>query len=414
MMTSFGDLKIVDEEDRDPVSSRDAACQLKPKNDAKKKTVKKKRAKMAVNKKTMPKLPIRKAELKRVLGPDWYVDDRNQCLLEPNLTWEQKVVNILHMARCREFTEYNHKMGISVQTRFCYFNIAFFDMDKESEGLPWIPIHKIPSPRHRWLVDSVNVVAIKIVESDRDYPISVFGTVLARDEYDYRCVYLFRRGRDGPQVITSKDDALTLMGPYRALAVSGSMFFEFNLKIKGDGVVDEDFSKGCLEHSAVRHSRQPTTTSLGSCLSKVEMVYTPVQDAVEASFAVSILKGPSDIIDKVTAWTTRNEENKIVLYSKKAVASVGGGRSVHGLVAVPEDEELVLRVCVFEHCEHELGKCFELILGHDIEDCFVEQEPYELRVKICWRGVVNRRGPSSWGRPNMWRRLGGSDELLLL
>ncbi|KAF8671991.1 hypothetical protein HU200_049811 [Digitaria exilis] len=292
------------------------------------------------------------------------------------------------MARCREFTEYNHKMGISVQTRFCYFNIAFFDMDKECD----------------WLVDSVNVVAIKIVESDRDYPISVFGTVLARDEYDYRCVYLFRRGRDGPQVITSKvDDALTLMGPYRALAVSGSMFFEFNLKIKGDGVVDEDFSKG-----------QPTTTSLGSCLSKVEMVYTPVQDAVEASFAVSILKGPSDIIDKVTAWTTRNEENKIVLYSKKAVASVGGGRSVHGLVAVPEDEELVLRVCVFEHCEHELGKCFELILGHDIEDCFVEQEPYELRVKICWRGVVNRRGPSSWGRPNMWRRLGGSDELLLL
>lgn len=73
-----------------------------------------------------------------------------------------------------------------------------------AEGLPWIPIHKIPSPRHRWLVDSVNVVAIKIVESDRDYPISVFGTVLARDEYDYRCVYLFRRGRDEPQVITSK------------------------------------------------------------------------------------------------------------------------------------------------------------------------------------------------------------------
>lgn len=81
----------------------------------------------------MLKLSIIKTELMRMLGPDWYVDDRNQGLLEPNLTWEQKVVTILYMARCREFTQYNHKMGLSVQTRFCYFNIAFFDLEKECE-----------------------------------------------------------------------------------------------------------------------------------------------------------------------------------------------------------------------------------------------------------------------------------------
>lgn len=66
--------------------------------------LKKKRGKMAVNNKTMPKLSISKTELKRMLGPDWYVDDRNQGLLKANLTWEQKVVKILHMPRCREFT----------------------------------------------------------------------------------------------------------------------------------------------------------------------------------------------------------------------------------------------------------------------------------------------------------------------
>ncbi|CAL4918702.1 unnamed protein product [Urochloa decumbens] len=343
---------------------------------------------------------------------DWYVDDRNQGLLEPNLKWEEKVVKILHMARCRELTEYNHKMGCSVPTRFCEFNIAFFDLDKESEGVPWKPINKIPSPRHCWLADSVNVIAIKIAESDRNYPISIFGTVLARDEYDYRCVYLFRRGKDDPQVITSKDDALTLMGPYRALAVSDSMYFEFHLKIKGDGDVGEDFSKGYLEHSAVRHSQQPTTKFLYSCLSTVELVYTPVPYAMEASFSVSVLKGPSDFICKVTAWTTGNKENNIVLYNKK-VAGVGGGGSVCGLVAVPVDEELVLCVCVSEHCEHELGKCFQLILGHDTGECVVRQEPYELQAKISWRGVTNRRSPSSWGRPNMWCRLRTNDLLLL-
>uniref|UniRef100_A0A0D3GW38 DUF6598 domain-containing protein n=1 Tax=Oryza barthii TaxID=65489 RepID=A0A0D3GW38_9ORYZ len=50
---------------------------------------------------------------------------------------------------------------------------------------------------------SVNIISIKVIKSDVGYPISVFGTVLARDQYDYRCVYLFRRGRDDPQIINS-------------------------------------------------------------------------------------------------------------------------------------------------------------------------------------------------------------------
>jgi hypothetical protein len=90
----------------------------------------------------------------------------------------------------------------------CIKSYSWFDfhtgLDFAAEGVPWKPIHKIPSPRHHWLADSVNVIAIKVAESDGDYPISVFGIVLARDEYDYRCVYLFKRGRDDPQVITSK------------------------------------------------------------------------------------------------------------------------------------------------------------------------------------------------------------------
>jgi hypothetical protein len=50
----------------------------------------------------------------------------------------------------------------------------------------------------------INVISVKVIESDRGYPISVFGTILARDMIDYRCVYLFRREREDPQVIYSK------------------------------------------------------------------------------------------------------------------------------------------------------------------------------------------------------------------
>ena len=72
---------------------------------------KKKEAKLAITKKT---------EEEMMPDLDWFVDDRNQDLLEPNLTWEQKVVNILQMVRC-------------APTRFYAFYITFFDLDKECE-----------------------------------------------------------------------------------------------------------------------------------------------------------------------------------------------------------------------------------------------------------------------------------------
>jgi hypothetical protein len=40
-------------------------------------------------------------------------------------------------------------------------------------------------------------------KSDVGFPINVFGTVIARDELDYKCVHLFKRESDDPQFITS-------------------------------------------------------------------------------------------------------------------------------------------------------------------------------------------------------------------
>jgi len=46
----------------------------------------------------------------------------------------------------------------------------------------------------------MNILSIKVSESDVPYPINIYGT---RDQVDYRYVYLFKRGRDNPQRITS-------------------------------------------------------------------------------------------------------------------------------------------------------------------------------------------------------------------
>lgn len=64
------------------------------------------------------------------------VDKKKQ---EWKLTWEEKVVEVLHIVRCRGFTEYNHKLLRSLPTRFHTHNIAFFDLDKECQYInPYI------------------------------------------------------------------------------------------------------------------------------------------------------------------------------------------------------------------------------------------------------------------------------------
>lgn len=63
------------------------------------------------------------------------------------------------------------------------------------------------------LQDSANILSVKVVSSDICFPMDVYGTIIARDSIDYKCIPLFRRGRDDPQHIDSEDMSLTLTGP---------------------------------------------------------------------------------------------------------------------------------------------------------------------------------------------------------
>ena len=54
------------------------------------------------------------------------------------------------------------------------------------------------------LYGRVNILSTKIASSDVGYPIRVYGTIIARDCIDKKCVYLYRHPRDRSQLINSK------------------------------------------------------------------------------------------------------------------------------------------------------------------------------------------------------------------
>lgn len=88
---------------------------------------------------------------------------------------------------------------IGVYLAICLaFPCPYFTADFKRE----LPFSKIPDSY--WDLDaSMNIISIKIFESDVPRPINIYVTVVARDEVDYRCVYLFKHGRDNPQHIES-------------------------------------------------------------------------------------------------------------------------------------------------------------------------------------------------------------------
>ncbi|RLN28065.1 uncharacterized protein C2845_PM05G28130 [Panicum miliaceum] len=75
--------------------------------------------------------------------------------------------------------------------RFCSYgyNLAYFDFNRESSTGPGPPFLELAPSKHKLLEGSVNVVSLTVHESDVGYPVRVFGTVLARDQVDYKCVY---------------------------------------------------------------------------------------------------------------------------------------------------------------------------------------------------------------------------------
>uniref|UniRef100_K3XSA1 DUF6598 domain-containing protein n=1 Tax=Setaria italica TaxID=4555 RepID=K3XSA1_SETIT len=173
---------------------------------------------------------------------------------------------------------------------------------------------------------------------------------------------------------------LALTGPYRAIGGLDFMYFEYNLKIKGDGAVDEDFSKGLRERCvySTDDPNTPTTLSLESYLSTVDML---------------LLNGKSTFAGKISASTSGNT-TKMVLYDSQVAGTkteFGSGGSVslsRHIVAVPLGEDLLLYFCVRD--SYNKSRRLKFVIGNGVDERTCNLGTYKLQLNIIWKGVFRQ------------------------
>nr|XP_040258675.1 uncharacterized protein LOC109757994 [Aegilops tauschii subsp. strangulata] len=321
------------------------------------------------------------------------------------LTREQNALKARHVVRCQEFTAYDPKRRDLICTRLShdYYNIAFFDHDQESRIARGPPLGSIAGSILDWGVrSSLNIILLKVSESEVGYPFSVFGTVIARDEVDYKCLYLFRREKKDAQIIKSMDDMLILTDPPRGLVLLDEVFFEIDLKIERDGGATMDFSKGVISLIRARLpvDRQTMTVNLCSWLSSVDVLCEHVEQPVEATVGITSLKGPCNL-GGVCVWADGNYEERIILYSSDSCLAVGGPVPLaRRVVAVPMGKKLVIRLRgLTDESDYVAGLTKE---GEEGEDVVITMGPSdegscvcsmgwgEVQVQVAWTGILKR------------------------
>ncbi|KAI5022034.1 hypothetical protein ZWY2020_058764 [Hordeum vulgare] len=226
-----------------------------------------------------------------------------------------------HQAVIDRISEYDPKTGEVCYTRFFNRDFSEFDIDEESPLAPMRYTHITPSKYTNSLgrqvydvSDSVNILSVKIVSSDLGFPLKVYGTVIARDYLDFKCVYLFRRRREDYQLINSEDQLLILTGPTRGLVLLDRIYFEVDLKIKDDqGKKDQELSKGlCVIDGVLMGGEEHG-----------HVKFAVVKLSVQAALEIKILKG--DFYGEITACTSSIQDALCFMIAKQGrrVVTVG-------------------------------------------------------------------------------------------
>jgi hypothetical protein len=164
-------------------------------------------------------------------------------------------------------------------------------------------------------------------------------------------MFIIQRGKVVYHVNSSQDNLLILSGPKRGLALKYFIYFEVDLKIKGDqGQRDKQLSNGFLTLDGVPRlswdKMMVETMSISTKLGVLDVTFVVVKHAVEATIAIEVLEG--QFIGKITASTT-TIKNCLVLHDSKVagVITCDGKRVVQMLrptVAVFVKEKLEVTV----------------------------------------------------------------------
>ncbi|KAF0910164.1 hypothetical protein E2562_001378 [Oryza meyeriana var. granulata] len=306
---------------------------------------------------------------------------------------EDRIARLVHHVRYEQATEYEPRVGWYTPYRFCMEDISCLDLDEESTIGLGQPLEDMTESDVDNLYGGVNVLSVKILKSDVGFPVNIYGTVLVRDEFDFKCNYIFRRDRNDYQLVKAQGEALTLTGPYRGPAMLDGLYFEINLKIRCDGeATDRHFSKGILQ-SVPSYRERTMRINHSSWLSELELAYTPVYFAVEAIIGLTVLKGPQKFFGNIKACTTEKPDDHAVLYDSEASgtdSTVGDDGSLalsRNLVVLRVDEELIVKICVYKGNSRYKKTTTVITLGHSDTSVDVNQGCYKLRLKIEWSGI---------------------------
>jgi hypothetical protein len=166
--------------------------------------------------------------------------------------------------------------------------------------------------------------------------------------------------------------------------------------MKGEGAVDEDFSKGLKELNVFKHTPgRPCTFSLKSYLSTLDMVCVPVRCVLEASIGVNFLDGKSTFTGKIFASTSGSyTSNKMVMYDSQVAGTnreFGSDGSVNlsrHIVAVPRGEDLLLYFVVRD--SYNKSRHLKFVISQDVDERTCNLGTYRLHVKIIWKGVFRQ------------------------
>ncbi|XP_051215175.1 uncharacterized protein [Lolium perenne] len=303
--------------------------------------------------------------------------------LKEEAVWRRKK----HEEVVNSIRQYNTKTKRVEYIRFPFADFSKFNLNEIS---PILAMRNTGKQIHdRAYFNSINVLSVKIVSSDKGFPLNVYGNIILRDNLDKKCIYLFYRPtRRDSELINSEDQSLILTGPSRGLVLTDYIYIEVDLKMKLGQGKDKQLSIGLLDIDGRVAPRVPTTEvqccTLESSLSTVEVRYALVKEATEATVEFQVLKG--DFKGKITAHTTRIHDRMLLHDSRAcgAVTSSDGSRVIELL-------RRVLAVCVdevlFISAEPEgvdtLVKKFTPSLSGSQSDVF-DWGAVKLGVKVTW------------------------------
>ncbi|KAL6630617.1 hypothetical protein ACP70R_028468 [Stipagrostis hirtigluma subsp. patula] len=286
--------------------------------------------------------------------------------------------------------DFDPKQGGRYYNRIYYVDFTTFDLDEESPLGPMRYTDRVSEPGgHQYEpCEAINIFSVKIASSDVGFPLYVYGTVIARDSIDRKCLYLFRRDRDHCQLVNSEDETLILTGPKRGLALISEDYVEFDLKIRDHQGQDRELSKGIVSIRGMAgrslEKCEVESRSLATRLSTVDVMYSVVKCAVEGTIAIEVLQG--EFYGKITSHTT-SISNPIVLNDSKLTGVMMGNgnrfvKLMRSVVSVYVMDMLIIDFQTYDGKYQHTIKFTPMLNGWRENE--VANGGTKMRVKITW------------------------------